>query len=520
MQHGGIGPGTPVGVVGGGAMGVGIAQVVAAAGHPVRLLEVDQHRADAAVARVRAGLRRAVDRGRLSGADGATAVEGLLATTEVADLAGCGLVVEAVAEDLAVKQAVLRGVEQVVDERCVLATNTSSLSLDALGTALASPSRLVGLHFFNPAPVLPLVEVVHALRSDPEVVDLAAATVTCWGKTAVRCASTPGFLVNRVARPFYSEALAVVEETGLAPAAVDRLFREAGGFRMGPLELTDLIGQDVNAAVTESVWRALHLDPRYRPSGLQRRLVDAGRLGRKSGRGFYEHRSDGHRSDEHRSDEHAAQTPEEHEPLSPPRVPDRPVLVGPSSALRPLLARTGCRFVEQPDLQAWARLPSGTLLALTSGELATAAARRLRADVVLLDLALDPATTTRVGAAASVGSPPGVLAEVRALLAAASVAVTPLPDVPGLLLARTVALLVDEAVDLAARQSVSPAELDRAVQLGLAYPLGPLAWGDRLGAERVVDLLDTLERLLPGGRFRVSTPLRRAALTGGSLLGR
>lgn len=481
-----------VGVVGGGAMGAGIAQVAAAAGHPVVVLEVDAARAARAVEAVEHGLHRWVERGRL--AEGAAGP--VTATTDDGDLAGCALLVEAVAEDLALKQALLRRLEPVVGADCVLATNTSSLSIDAIAAGLEDPSRLVGMHFFNPAPVMALVEVVSGLRTSVAAADLVEATARAWGKTPVRCASSPGFLVNRVARGFYSEPLRVVEETALAPYVVDALFREAGGFRLGPFEVVDLIGNDVNAAVTASVWQATGLDPRYRPSALQQQYVDAGWLGRKTGRGFHDHS--------------APATPSVAADIRAALAPPDAFAVGPDCPLRPLLGRTGAALADDNVLGRWAVLPGGALLGLTDGDLAVAHAARQGRDVVLLDLAQEWAATARVGATAT---SPAALDAARDLLAAAGVALTPLPDTPGLLLARTLALLVDEAAALAAR-GTGAEQVDTAVRLGLGYPLGPLAWGDRVGAAWLVALLDRLEALMPGGRFRACTPLRRAALTG------
>ncbi len=246
-------------------------------------------------------------------------------------------------EELEVKRSLFRHVEAAVRADCLLTTNTSLLSIDAIATGLVDPSRLVGMHFFNPAPVMRLVEVVSGLLADAAVVGRVDATAQAWGKETVRCASSPGFVVDRVARPFYAEALDLVAEARVEPNDVDRLFREAGGFRMGPLELTDLIGQDVNQAVTRSVWEALDRDPRNRPSGLQRALVNAGRLGRKSGRGFYDH---------------------PHElapaPALPKAAPDGvTVRVSPTSPLIPLLARSGAALVEDRELDDWAARPTG-----------------------------------------------------------------------------------------------------------------------------------------------------------------
>jgi 3-hydroxyacyl-CoA dehydrogenase len=281
-----------VGVVGAGTMGAGIAQVVATAGHRTLLLDAREGAAAAAVAGVEDRLRRSVERGRLDAAEAEAVLarlEAVGSTGSVADLAGCDLVVEAVVEDLAVKHALLADLEGVVSPSAVLASNTSSLPVDELAAPLAHPGRVAGLHFFNPAPLMRLVEVVRGARTDPAVVERLVELVRAWGKVPVTCASTPGFVVNRVARPYYGEAFRLLGSTDLAPATVDALLREAGGFPMGPLELTDLIGQDVNAAVGRSVWQATGKDPRYAPSPVQDALVAAGRLGRKTGSGFYEH---------------------------------------------------------------------------------------------------------------------------------------------------------------------------------------------------------------------------------------
>jgi 3-hydroxybutyryl-CoA dehydrogenase len=284
-----------VGVVGAGAMGAGIAQVAAMHGHPVVLADA----MPAAVARAKSGhakaLARDIEKGRLT-SEQADAVLARITYVEGVDdaalqaFASCGVVIEAIIEQLAAKQALVRALEAVVAPDAILASNTSSLSIAALAGACTRGERMVGVHFFNPATIMPLVEIIPAIGTADAVRDAARALVTSWKKVTVLAADTPGFLVNRVARPFYGEALRVHEEGIADIATIDWAMRSIGGFRMGPFELMDFIGHDVNFAVTRSVFEGMYHDPRYRPSIAQQRLLEAGWLGRKSGRGFYDHR--------------------------------------------------------------------------------------------------------------------------------------------------------------------------------------------------------------------------------------
>lgn len=278
-----------VAIIGAGAMGSGIAQVAARAGHQVRLLDARPGAAQGAVDALRTTLSALATKGRLTPSDAAETGDRLQAVGSMADLTNAGLVIEAIVEDLSVKRGLFAELETVVRRDCVLATNTSSLSVTAIAGACAHPERVIGLHFFNPAPLMPLVEVVPGLVTADGLAEQACQRMSHWGKTPVICKDTPGFIVNRVARPYYGEALRILEE-GLADVAtIDHAMRAVGGFRMGPFELMDLIGNDVNFAVTRSVFEAFFFDPRYRPSLTQQRQVESGRLGRKSGRGFYDH---------------------------------------------------------------------------------------------------------------------------------------------------------------------------------------------------------------------------------------
>ncbi|MFI9828276.1 3-hydroxyacyl-CoA dehydrogenase [Streptomyces sp. NPDC051913] len=487
---------SPVAVVGTGTMGQGIAQVALVAGHLVRLYDAAPGRAQDAADAIGARLDRLVEKDRLSAADRDAARARLTAAAELSDLADCSLVVEAVLERLDVKQELFRALEDVVGEDCLLATNTSSLSVTAIGGALRNPGRLVGLHFFNPAPLLPLVEVVSGFATDVTSATRAYETARAWGKTPVACADTPGFIVNRIARPYYAEAFAVYEAQGADPATIDAVLRESGGFKMGAFELTDLIGQDVNESVTHSVWQSFFQDVRFTPSLAQRRLVESGRLGRKSGHGWYDHGPDAEPAEPHTA-----------EPAQAPAYVVAEGDLGPASELLALIREAGIQVREdEEDHGTRLVLPSGGQLALADGQ--TSVEFR---DVVYFDLALDYRRATRIALSASQDTAPKTLAEAIGLFQALGKDVSVIGDVPGMIVARTVARIVDLAHDAVAKGVATEEDIDTAMRLGVNYPLGPFEWSRRLGRNWAYALLDDLHLRDPSGRYAPSLALYRHA---------
>ena len=475
-----IDPTAAVGIVGAGTMGSGIAQVAAVAGHEVRIYDAQQGAATRAVGTIAASLARAAAKGRLSHDAATAATDRVHAVRSVADLGGCELVIEAVVEDLGVKRSLFADLEQVCPIEAILASNMSSLSISDVAADLHRPGRVAGLHFFNPAPVLPLVEVIAGEHSDPKVLDVLVATAQAWGKTPVRAASTPGFIVNRVARPFYGEAFRLLESGILDAATIDAMLHESGGFRMGPFELADLIGHDVNLAVSRSVWEAFGRDARFTPSALQQRLVDEGRLGRKTGAGIY--------------------------------PADRPA----PAASVPSTGRGGDndahgRLAAGPDDMSWQLTAGDVVIRPTDGRTAAQHTADGAHTVVLADLALDYAKASRIGIAAPPAATTHQVESAIAALTDLGYQVSVLPDTPGLVVARTVAMLAAFAADAVDSAVATADDVDTAMRLGVNYPRGPYAWGEALGWSWVTGVLDALADAEDPQRYRVSPALRARA---------
>jgi len=280
-----------IGVLGAGTMGAGIAQVAAQNGNQVILVDVNHSQLDLAKSNLSLILSKLIEKEKIFISDKSEIESRITYSSELQSFAPCQLIIEAILEDLTIKHKVFAALEEIVSSDCILASNTSSLSIASIGSVLKNPSRVIGIHFFNPAPLMPLVEIIPAVQTAPNYLNFTLELIQSWKKITVVCKDTPGFIVNRVARPFYGEALRIYDE-GIADfATIDWAMTNFGGFKMGPFALMDYIGNDVNYAVTESVFSAFYFDSRFKPSFTQKRLKEAGFFGRKSGRGFYDYSS-------------------------------------------------------------------------------------------------------------------------------------------------------------------------------------------------------------------------------------
>ncbi|MBV2133065.1 3-hydroxyacyl-CoA dehydrogenase [Pseudomonas sp. MAP12] len=490
-----------IGVIGSGTMGRGIAQLFATAGVEVLLHDSRREAIDQALAYNRDMLERAAAKGKLSPDVLDAALAKMLPAHSLQELAGCDLLIEAIVENLEAKQALLRELEGLVAVDAVLATNTSSLSVTRIASGCQHPERVAGFHFFNPVPLMKIVEVVRGERTDPAVIQRLAALAEQAGHFPATTPDTPGFLVNHAGRAYGTEALRILAEGVATPAQIDRILRDSLGFRMGPFELLDLIGLDVAHAVMESVYQQFYQDPRYTPSYLVPPRIAAGLLGRKSGQGFYRY-VDG-------------QIQLEAEPVPAPVAIERPLWLDSRDAkvreqVAKVLAAAGAVLEEgaRPSAQAIClvtplgedtssllarqQLPAARSLALET--LAGFAKRR----VLMRQPGLDPQ----------------LLAQARQALGADGVPVEVINDSPGFVAQRVLASIVNLGCEIAQRRIASPAVLDRAVQLALGYPHGPLGFGEHFGAARVEQILHELHEQYQEPRYRVSPWLRRRVQLG------
>ena len=484
------------GVAGSGTMGRGIVQVLAQCGARVRVYDALPGAAQKAKDAIAKALGNQVAKGRMQQADADAALARIEIADSTAAFKGCHVVVEAIVEELEAKRKLFRELEGIVAEGCILASNTSSLSVTAMAAACKHPGRVAGYHFFNPVPLMRIVEVVDGELTEPWVGEALAQLARRYGHTPIRCKDTPGFVVNHAGRGFVPESLRVLQEGVADFATIDRILVDAAGFRMGPFSLMDLVGLDVAHAVMKSMHQQYYGEPKYQPAYIAETRVAAGLLGRKSGRGWYRYDKEGN----------AEKPPEQPVPQA------KATSVWAAPELKEFLSKLGAKLEAKPGKDT-------VCFVAPLGKDATSAA---------LEAGCDPKQTVAVdplfgfAKRRTLMTTPVTTKEARdaahALLASDGVPVSVIRDSAGFVAQRVVAHIVNVGCDIAQQGIATPEDLDRAVMLGLGYPKGPLAMGDAVGAARILAVLEAMHDFYNEPRYRPSPWLKRRAKLGVSLL--
>ncbi len=485
-------------VIGAGIMGAGIVQIAAQSGHSVLLFDQKEGAAEQAIENIKKIFASLIKKEKLTETNAQDTLSRIQTITTINQASQVKLVIEAIIEKLDIKRTLFKELESIVAKDCVLATNTSSISVTAIANGLQNPERLVGMHFFNPVPLMKLVEVVSGLQTSSEVASDIYDLSTHWGKTPVHAKSTPGFIVNRIARPFYAEALALIQEQVSSIQVIDACIKSVG-FRMGPFELMDLIGHDTNFAVTSSVFEAFFYDRRFTPSIVQKELVDGGLLGRKSGRGFYDYAE-------------GAITPKLPEFHPSPLNNTRTVIIHGDNHLTAYFSNQ-LHQLEVPFTQekesAWLGLEvDGFQLRQTDGQTATS----LGSHVAVFDVCLQDQNKTVIAWAIAENSSTEWAQEAPSWLHHLGFKPIRIQDSPALIVARTLAMLINEACDAVTQGVCSKDATNQAMKLGVNYPAGPFEWLDKWRSTQVLQIINQLDLNYKGERYRSSPLLQRLNL--------
>lgn len=509
-----------IGVVGAGTMGAGIAQVAAQAGFDVLMYDVGPAPLEAALGRMRSGLERLVQRGRLAEEEMRAILGRITATTALGDFADADFVIEAAPETLELKREIFQKLDKLCRPGVVLATNTSSLSVTQIGALAGRHALVVGMHFFNPVPAMKLVEVVEGAETSEEAMATTIELARQMGKTPVRAKDTPGFIVNRIARPFPGEALRLLGENVATIRQIDRIARLAGGFRMGPFELMDLVGMDINFAVNKSVFEQFFHEPRFRPHPLQERMVKAGYLGRKTGAGWYRYEGD--------SMVDAPQGLEWHGKPGPRLAGVKSVAVLGDACMAELVESAGYHLADccadadlvvigDPELLI-GRNPRPDVLVLV--EASSLSTTEIAANLPHPEWVMGYSGVPSVVDRQLIELAPGLRTGADALQQATEFVhslgrdIEVVQDGPGLVLPRIIACLVNEAAYALQEGVAGVAGIDTAMKLGVNYPNGPLEWADEIGPDRILRVLEGLHDQTGEDRYRPCPYLRKVVAAG------
>jgi 3-hydroxybutyryl-CoA dehydrogenase len=486
-----------IGIVGAGIMGRGIAQIAARAGHQVILYDNWDGAVDNAMKINEKELSKLVEKGKLSQEKKDKTIALMKPTMQIKDLAPCDLIIEAIIENKEIKQNIFKQLEDICND-VVIASNTSSISISALANGLKKPQNMIGMHFFNPAPIMKLVEIISGLQSDAQIVEDVHALATAWGKKAVYVKSSPGFIVNRIARPFYAEALRIYEEGVSDFATIDESVRTSGQFRMGPFELMDLIGNDTNYSVTQSTFDSYYQDPRFKPSLTQQEFSQAGLLGRKSGAGFYKY-------------EEAKQlSRNDFTKVTPSNIDISEITIngnlGIASSLISMFETAGIK-VNKKEGNGYIHF-NDIKLFLANGKMASEISKELEdKNIAQFDINIDYKSTSTITIATSLLAQKNVASDISALFAKIGKETIIIKDSPALIMSRTVCMLINEASSTVTNGVCDEFSVDIAMENGVNYPIGPFKWSDKLGIEFVLKTLNNLEAFYKDTRYRADRGL-------------
>lgn len=493
-----------IAVIGAGTMGMGIAQLAAMHGHPTYVFDLDSSKVQHALTALETQLSKRVQNGKMTEQLLKNIFANLIVVEDIQQLVDAGLIIEAIVEKKEVKQNLFQQLATICPKQTIFASNTSSISITAIASAIPYPERVIGLHFFNPAPVMKLVEIIGGLKTSTIIADEVFALMASWNKVPVRAKSTPGFIVNRVARPYYAEAFRALQENATTPEQLDYIMRECGRFAMGPCELTDLIGQDVNFSVTQSVYQEFFDEPRYRPSLIQKELVDAGCYGRKSGQGFYDYT-------------YAKPTPVYELSINYAKPLNKLKVTVKGGWLHSIALIERLKQASHVELNFQTAEQDEILIGDLSLRLSLGESVELAypcTPVVLMDWHADWNNAQAIPIVASPTCNEEQRQAVQLFLTGMHVIPIWSKDHPGLYVIRSIAMLVNEACEAVLHDVASEQDIDSAMKYGVNYPCGPFEWADKIGYNIILQILENMYRIYGEDRYRTSMYLAKKAVQG------